>query len=479
MSNDIDISKVQWDSAAPIDPSKVQWDQPATPPRKKSSTPIADYFMTPPDRPESLKDFVTKNVPRSAANTLYGIASALPITAPFVQAHDMATGGPRTQSALSDMKNLKLSDVPGKILENAKGLAKSIAAPFGLADSGKFITNAAKGGPFYAAYRAATQPGETPLGETGGEEFTDAWTRQPVQSALAAAPVVKPLAAAVRHPLQLALQIPSKSSASRLYESAMKFSNNPNVLSPANRRAAIQTGLEDGYAPTHSDYSRLWREVAKNKGDVNRIVDAGAKQGDVIDTARALRPLDNVRKRFDLIRDQHPEIAEAVDDVYARYSQQAKIPVKEAQALKETLQDLASYADDGRSKATNRAYKAVARGIRIELESLYPDLAKLNKKSSALLNLENELAKATGRIGNRDITSLGIRVALSGQPSGVGAANTLLSILEMPRVKARMAIAIYKAHTGKTLPLMQWRKALAYPSVSAAIRGSQSEESQK
>jgi hypothetical protein len=163
--------------------------QPATTPRKKSSTPIADYFTTPPDRPASLKDFVTKNVPRSAANTLYGIASALPITAPFVQAHDIATGGPRTQSALSDLKNLKLSDIPGKILENAKGLAKSIAAPFGLADSGKFITNAAKGGPLYAAYRAATQPGETPLGETGGEEFADAWTRQPVQSALAVAPM--------------------------------------------------------------------------------------------------------------------------------------------------------------------------------------------------------------------------------------------------------------------------------------------------
>ena len=205
-------------------------------------------------------------------------------------------------------------------------------------------------------------------------------------------------------------------------------------------------------------YEKLWSVVNANKGKVNKIIDAGDAAGDVIDTVRALRPLEKVRQRFDLVRDKHPELAEAVDDIYARYSQSPTIPVKEAQTLKETLQDLSTFAMDDRSKATNRAYKAVGRGLRIELERLYPDLTKLNKESAALLTLENELAKAVGRVGNRDITSLGLRVALSGQPSAVGVSNAVMSVFEMPRIKARLATALYKAQTGKSIPVSQWRK---------------------
>lgn len=267
-----------------------------------------------------------------------------------------------------------------------------------------------------------------------------------------------PGAALASRPVRSALSLLPQKLPKALYESAMKFSNNPNVLPPVMRRKAIDIGLDGGYLPNEKSYERLWSVVNSNKGKVNSIIDAGDAAGDVVDTARVLRPLTNIKRRFDLVRDKHPELAEAVDDVMARYSKQPTIGVKEAQTLKETLQDLSSFAVDDRSKATNRAYKAVGRGLRVELERIYPDLAKLNKESSALLTLENELAKAVGRVGNRDITSLGLRVALSGQPSAVGATNAVLSIFEMPRIKARLAVALHKAQTGRSIPVSQWRK---------------------
>lgn len=382
---------------------------------------VTEYITTPPERPSSLSEFLTHNLPRSAANTLYGAAR---MALQPGEAYQEAMGNPQTA---------------GEVLTGLGGMLKSAVAPFGLA---------------------------------GGEAFKDAWTTAPVQSGLAVYPAAKGIpraASAVRHPVRTLASALPDSAPQKMYESAMKFSNNPNVLSPVERRAAIDTGLEGGFRPVESDYSRLWNTVQRNKTEVNRIVDAGAQAGDTVSTARVLRPLGAIKKRFDTIRQQHPELAEAIDEVYSRYSQQQDIPVKEAQTLKETLQDLSRYADDDRSKATNRAYKAVGRGLRIELENLYPDLKALNKQSSALLNLENELAKAVGRVGNRDITSLGLRVALSGHPGSVGVTNAVLSIFEMPRIKARLAISLYKAKTGRTLPPSQWKKALAHPAVAAAL----------
>lgn len=267
-----------------------------------------------------------------------------------------------------------------------------------------------------------------------------------------------PGAAIASRPVRSALAALPAKLPRTLYESAMKFSNNPSVLSAVERRKAIETGLSGDFRPNESSYERLWSTVNANKGKANRIIDAGEAAGDVIDTARALRPLDAIKRRFDIVRDKHPELAETVDDIYARYSKNPTMGAKEAQTLKETLQDIATYATDDRSKAANRAYKAVGRGLRIELERLYPELSKLNKESSALLTLENELAKAVGRVGNRDITSLGMRVALSGEPSRTTLTNAVMSLFEVPKIKARIATSLYKAQTGKNIPVSQWRK---------------------
>ncbi len=171
-----------------------------TPAVSRPSTSITDYFTKTPDRPSSLKEFVTGNIPRSAANTLYGLASVGPVTALPLMAADAVTKGPRTRSALEDLAAIRKdpSEALTRTWNNVKGMAKGIAAPFGLGDAGKYAANTVKGGPLYALWRAATQRGETPLGESGADEFVDAWTREPVQSALAVVPLAKGASAGAR-----------------------------------------------------------------------------------------------------------------------------------------------------------------------------------------------------------------------------------------------------------------------------------------
>ena len=248
-----------------------------------------------------------------------------------------------------------------------------------------------------------------------------------------------------------------------LYESAMKFSNNPRVLSPVDRRKAIKTGLGGGYLPNEASYNRLWNNVATNRGGVEKIITAGESAGDTIPTADVMRMLAPLETRAGRIQTVYPEFMQVIDEAKAQYATMGdKIPVRVAQTLKETVQDLSKYGTDDRSRFMVGVNKAVGRGLRLQLEQVYPDLAKLNSNSSALLTLENELAKATGRIGNRDLVNLGMKVALGGVGMGSGVmqkSNVILGLIDVPNIKARLAVALHKAQTGQNLPLSKWKQA--------------------
>lgn len=245
-----------------------------------------------------------------------------------------------------------------------------------------------------------------------------------------------------------------------LYESAMKFSNNPRVLSPIDRRKAIKTGLEEKMLPNEESYRRLWDKVGENKAKVNAIVKEGGAAGVGVKTDQVTRMLDALEKRAAKIENYSPEYADALREARAKIESYGdNIPAESAQVLKETMQDLAKYGTDDRSNFTRAANKALGRGLRIQLENTFEGLKGLNENSAALLTLENELAKATGRIGNRDVVSLGMKIGIGASGPTSKGAGMLAGILDMPNVKARLALLLYEAKTGKKLPPSQWQTA--------------------
>jgi hypothetical protein len=98
----------------------------------------------------------------------------------------------------------------------------------------------------------------------------------------------------------------------------------------------------------------------------------------------------------------------------------------------------------------------MARGLKEELETQFPEIADPNAQESKLLSLQPLLERAVNRISNRDLLSLGgkivgtgIGAAAGGAGGGIlggagGAAGALLlhHILTDPEIQSNLAIGL-------------------------------------
>jgi len=105
----------------------------------------------------------------------------------------------------------------------------------------------------------------------------------------------------------------------------------------------------------------------------------------------------------------------------------------------------------------------MARGAKEEIVAQIPELAELNAKDSTLINLEKVLFKAVNRIENRDLIGIGVPIKLAaGATAGhLGSiVGTIIGMADTPQIKARLAIAMYKARSkgGKFTPMPVIRK---------------------
>jgi hypothetical protein len=86
------------------------------------------------------------------------------------------------------------------------------------------------------------------------------------------------------------------------------------------------------------------------------------------------------------------------------------------------------------------AQKSLARGLKEEIASRVPELAGLNARDSALIDLQSQLEKMVAREGNKNLLGL-VPATMSHNPFGFLA--TLM--LDNPAIKSRVAIALDRA----------------------------------
>lgn len=283
----------------------------------------------------------------------------------------------------------------------------------------------------------------------------------------------------------------------KLYQSAMKFSTSPTVLPAADRAAITETGLRHNFMPTDEDYLRLKDMVGANTNKVNSIIDAGTAKGDTI-PAKKIIDLADFQKlygRGESVRGVTPGYSGAVGrvedtlmrgespvgafgpDIPRPYTP-TDINVSKRQLYKE-LED--AYAKNTLSKPSVQAKKQLARGLKEALEAQYPEIKNINASSKELLDLSDHLARSIGRVQNRDIIGLGDKVVMDMVGSipkesltGKSTVGFIASILDRPMAKAKLARILYKANTGRDLPLSQWQKGVKYIGEklnSAPVRG--------
>jgi len=129
-----------------------------------------------------------------------------------------------------------------------------------------------------------------------------------------------------------------------------------------------------------------------------------------------------------------------------------QIPVEEAQGMKQGTYRVNAKKYNELSSAQMEAEKALARGIKEELENIFPDLKGLNAREGALIELRNQLVRAVGRTKNWEVFTPGLYGTLGGIGVGAaagweagGATAAVMSLLRNPVVKSRLAIALTKA----------------------------------
>jgi hypothetical protein len=147
----------------------------------------------------------------------------------------------------------------------------------------------------------------------------------------------------------------------------------------------------------------------------------------------------------------------------------------DAQAMKQgTYRVLqGKYGEQG--SASVEAQKALARGLKEEIATQFPEISKLNSTESQLLDLQPVLERAVNRISNQQAIGIGMPIAgtavkaATGSTSAGAVAMMMKSVLDNPAVKSRLAIAVSK---GSNIPPAQaLARVQAYSSALGSTAG--------
>lgn len=170
-----------------------------------------------------------------------------------------------------------------------------------------------------------------------------------------------------------------------------------------------------------------------------------------IDTTEAAKRIDDLKTFYrKLPKGVADEFINVLDDWQAKLASDGFITPEEAQEMKKAIYVLNRKHYGELKSAQVEAHKAFARGLKEELVKQNPQLATLNARDSALINLEEILENALNRTRNYDIIRMGDTLmamtggVVGGYP-GAGLAAILKRIFEDPQAKAALGKAMAKA----------------------------------
>jgi hypothetical protein len=228
----------------------------------------------------------------------------------------------------------------------------------------------------------------------------------------------------------LGLKKPLTSFAKRLYGSAAKFTDKAIKASEAKGVDLVKTGLQNRVFLTQGGVDRVAAKIDEMEGLVGKAIDDAGESGIQISTIGLGAYIDEAKNLFkhdfDIAAGQ--AAVKELDSIKSQFLKQYgnKIPIKEAQKIKvATGQRLAKYF--GRlTDAGIEGRKAGTRYLKEKIAEAAPDVGEINKRLSALYQLDKALESSMGRIMKLNLLGLGTKVlASSGQPNMMAAAGAL------------------------------------------------------
>lgn len=253
----------------------------------------------------------------------------------------------------------------------------------------------------------------------------------------------------------------SRETPTGMYESAAKFST---TLPKETRAAMAETALKHKVMPTTKGLDKLSSLVDSFDTKITGLIDDATKAGKTIPKGAIYKHLKELRKKVGGTKVGAAKNLRQVNkaakemDLQLKALKKKDLTPQELQDIKTSAYSQVSYeAGKLRSQSgTEAATKAIAKGAKEAIESI-ADVKDLNRELGKLLELQKPLARSAARIENRDIVGIGAPIKITAGsaagPAGA-AAGTGLSLLEHPRIKAKLAIKLREIQNSGQLEMI-------------------------
>lgn len=223
--------------------------------------------------------------------------------------------------------------------------------------------------------------------------------------------------------------------ARKLYQTALKPST---TLSEPERLRVLKTGLEEGITLTKGGIQKTAEKIDDLERQLGQGIDKAAgivrdstgkiisKTGKVAQiSTESLRPyIDEVKSFFENTADVafSQKSVQQLDRMYENLVKKYgdNIGVDVAQDIKTNTYRLLKSHYDKLSAPAIEGSKQIARGFKEGIVKVAPEIDGINKRLGDLYNFEHQLERASGRLGNLNVISLGSKV-LAGAGGKVGA----------------------------------------------------------
>lgn len=237
-----------------------------------------------------------------------------------------------------------------------------------------------------------------------------------------------------------------------LFESSAKFST---TFPKKKRQQMAGTALEFGLMPTAAGVDKLGGIIGDFNNKITGLIDDATEAGKTIPKKAVFVHLKQLRQKLGGPKMEASTDLAQIDKVAKTLDEHLK-RLKKSRLTPSELQDLKTDAykrvnfDAKQLQSgvgTEAARKAVARGAKEAIEKV-ADVKDLNKVLGQLLELEKPLSRSAARIENRNVIGIDAPIKIgAGQAAGgtAGAvAGTGMSLLEHPKIKAKLAIKLYE-----------------------------------
>ena len=261
----------------------------------------------------------------------------------------------------------------------------------------------------------------------------------------------------------------------KLYESAAKFGT---TIPKAKRAKMVQTALDKKIPPTGKGVDRLSGMINALDDTIDGMVAAAG--GKLIPKEALFTHLKELRKKMGGAKVEGAKDLRVIDkiaksiDEHLKASGKSFLTPEELQRFKQDAYKKINFdRKQGKARiAKEETFKATARSAKEAVERAVPGVSPLNRQLGDLLDIRDPIQRSANRIDNLNVTPLtaplnvGAGTAIAG-PVGT-AAGGVASILEMPKVKSALAIALNAAQKqaladillNNSIPLAATRDAL-------------------